>query len=215
MPTHPDFPALTLVDHPLIQHKLTHMRMKERSNDGFRTLLKEISLLMGFEITRDLQLTTRRIETPMEVMDAPVLAGDQVALVSILRAGLGMVDGLRQLIPSALEGHIGLYRDDDTKQPVEYLVRLPMAKDRPFFLVDPMLATGNSASYAIGILNRHGVRDADIRLMILVAAPEGVRNLMLAHPEVRIFAAALDRQLNHQAFILPGLGDAGDRLFGT
>lgn len=215
MPIHPDFPALTIVDHPLIQHKLTHMRMKERSTDGFRTLLKEISLLMGFEITRDLQLTTRRVETPLETMDAPVLAGEQVALVSILRAGLGMVDGLRELIPSALEGHIGLYRDDDTKQPVEYLVRLPKARHRPFFLVDPMLATGNSAVHGIDVLNRHGVRDADIRLMVLVAAPEGVRNLAAAHPDVRVFTAALDRQLNAQAFILPGLGDAGDRLFGT
>jgi uracil phosphoribosyltransferase len=172
-------------------------------------------MLMGFEITRDLPLTTERVETPLEAMDAPVLAGKKVALVSILRAGLGMTEGLHELIPSAREGHIGLYRDPATKMPVEYLVKLPTPDDRLFILVDPMLATGNSAVHAVDVLNKHGVPDSHIRFMALVAAPEGVKTLSDAHPTLRIFTAALDRELNDNAYILPGLGDAGDRMFGT
>jgi len=215
MRTHPNFPNLFILDHPLIQHKLTHMRQKERSTNGFRLLLREISLMMGYEITRDLPLTTVQIETPLETMEAPILAGKKVALVSILRAGLGMTEGLHELLPSAREGHIGLYRDPQTKMPVEYLVKLPQPEDRIFILVDPMLATGNSAVHAIDVLNRHGVRDENIRFMALVSAPEGVAVVHRAHPDVKIFTAALDRELDDHAYILPGLGDAGDRMFGT
>ena len=215
MQTHPDYPNLFVVDHPLIQHKLTHMRDRERSTNGFRTLLREISLLMGYEITRNLPLDTKVIETPLERIEAPVLAGKKVALVSILRAGLAMTEGLHELIPSAREGHIGLYRDPETKMPVRYLVKLPEAEGRLFILVDPMLATGNSAVHAVDVLNDHGVPDDRIRFMALVSAPEGVRTLHGAHPAVPIYTAALDRQLNDHAYILPGLGDAGDRLYGT
>ncbi len=212
---HPDFPSLTVVDHPLVQHKLTHMRDRHRSTNGFRALLREISLLMGYEVTRDLDLTYITVETPLEEMQAPVLAGKKVALVSILRAGLGMTEGLHALIPSAREGHIGLYRDPDTHMPVEYLVKLPEPAGRIFILVDPMLATGNSAVHAIDVLNRHGVADENIRFMALVSAPEGVGTVAKAHPKVQIFTAALDRKLNDHAYILPGLGDAGDRMFAT
>lgn len=215
MRTQPEFPNLFIIDHPLIQHKLTHMRDKGRSTNGFRRLLREISLLMGYEITRDLPLTTERIETPLEAMDAPVLLGKKVALVAILRAGLGMTEGLVELIPSARLGHIGLYRDHDTKMPVEYLVKLPEPQGRFFIVVDPMLATGNSAVHAVDVLNRHGVPDEMIRFMALVSVPEGVRRLHGAHPRVAIYTAALDRELDENAYILPGLGDAGDRMFGT
>lgn len=215
MRTHPDYPNLFIIDHPLIQHKLTHMRNKERSTNQFKALLREIALLMGYEITRDLPLTTTTIETPLEEMEAPLLAGKKVALVAILRAGLGMLEGLGELIPSARVGHIGLYRDPDTKMPVEYLVKLPEPEGRVFILVDPMLATGNSAVHAADVLNRSGVPDENIRFMALVSAPEGVRTFSAAHPNVKIFTAALDRQLNEKAYILPGLGDAGDRIFGT
>ncbi len=215
MKSHPDFPNLFVIDHPLIQHKLSHMRDKDRSKNGFRALLREIALLMGYEITRDLPLTTEPIETPMEAMDAPVLAGKKVALVSILRAGLGMLEGLHELIPSAREGHVGLYRDPETKMPVEYLVKLPEPSGRIFILVDPMLATGNSAVHAASVLNQHGVADDKIRFMALVSVPEGVRTFHAAHPAVPIYTAALDRCLNDHAYILPGLGDAGDRMFGT
>ena len=215
MKTHPDFPNLYVVDHPLIQHKLSHMRDRNRSTMGFRTLLREIALLMGYEITRDLPLTTEAIETPLEPMDAPVIAGKKVALVPILRAGLGMVEGLAELIPSARVGHVGLYRDPETKMPVEYLVKLPGPDGRLFIVVDPMLATGNSAVHAVDVLNKHGVADGQIRFMALVAAPEGVRTFHAAHPDVPVYTAALDRELNDHAYIMPGLGDAGDRMFGT
>lgn len=215
MPTHPDFPSLITLDHPLIQHKLTLLRQEDRSTNGFRRLLREIALLMGYEVTRDLKLTTKRIRTPLEEMDAPLLAGKKVALVAILRAGLGMTEGLQELIPSARCGHIGLYRDPVTREPVEYLVKLPAPEDRMFIVVDPMLATGNSASHAVDVLNKHGVTDENIRFMALVAAPEGVARFAADHPRVQIFTAALDRQLNDHAYILPGLGDAGDRIFGT
>lgn len=215
MRTHHDFPNLYVLDHPLIQHKLSHMRDRQRSTMQFRQLLREIALLMGYEITRDLPLTTERIETPMAPMDAPVIEGKKLAIVPILRAGLVMAEGLLELVPGAREGHIGLYRDHETKQPVEYLVKLPGAAGRLFILVDPMLATGNSAVHAVDVLNRHGVLDAQIRFMALVSAPEGVAVFHKAHPSVPVFTAALDSHLNENAYIVPGLGDAGDRLFGT
>jgi len=215
MRTLPEFPNLFVLDHPLIQHKLTHMRNKERSTGGFRTLLREISLLMGYELTRDIPLTTERIETPLQPMDAPVILGKKLAVVPVLRAGLGMSAGLLELVPSAREGHIGLYRDHDTKQPHEYLVKLPPADGRLFIVVDPMLATGNSAAHACDVLNRHGVDDQNIRFMALVAAPEGVRRFHQTHPDVKVFTAALDSHLDENAYIVPGLGDAGDRMFGT
>ncbi len=212
---HEIFPNLHILDHPLIQHKLTLMRDKTTHMVVFRQLLREISLLMGYEVTRNFPMTTRRIETPVAMMDGPVLAGKHFALVSILRAGLGMVEGLHELIPTACEGHVGLYRDPDTKRPVEYYVRLPDTEGRPFILVDPMLATGYSAVAAVDVLNRHGVDDADIRFLSLVAAPEGVRTFQASHPSVQVYTAALDDQLNEHAYIVPGLGDAGDRIFGT
>jgi uracil phosphoribosyltransferase len=213
--TVPEFPSLRLIDHPLIQHKLSKMRCRETSTMQFRQLLKEIALLMGYEITRDLPLTHEAIETPLARMDAPVIAGKKVAIVSILRAGLVMADGLHELMPSARTGHIGLYRDHDTKQPVEYLVKLPASDGRLFIVVDPMVATGNSAAHAVDVLNRHGVDDARIRLMALVVAPEGIRVFAERHPDVAVFGAALDERLDANAYIVPGLGDAGDRLFGT
>lgn len=209
------FPSLRVLDHPLIRHKLTLMRDKRAPTILFRQLLREIALLMGYEITRNLPMTTERIETPLATIDAPVIAGKKVAIVSILRAGLGMADGLLDLIPSARMGHIGLYRDPATKRPVEYFVKLPEPEGRLFILCDPMLATGHSAVAAVDILNRRGVSDASIRFMVLVAAPEGVRVFAQTHPTIPIYAASLDDQLNDHAYIVPGLGDAGDRLFGT
>jgi uracil phosphoribosyltransferase len=212
---HPRFPQLHLLEHPLIQHKLSHMRSKATPTVVFRQLLKEIALLMGYEITRELPLTREHIQTPLAEMEAPVIAGKKVAIVAILRAGLGMAEGLHELVPSARAGHIGLYRDHDTKRPVEYMVKLPEAEGRIFILVDPMLATGNSAVHAVDVLNRHGVEDANIRFMALVAAPEGMAVFSAAHPQVPVFCAALDERLDERAYIVPGLGDAGDRLFGT
>jgi uracil phosphoribosyltransferase len=209
------FPSLHVLAHPLIRHKLTLMRDKRTPTIMFRQLLREIALLMGYEITRDLPVTTERIETPLTTMEAPLIAGKKVAVVSILRAGLGMADGLQDLIPSARMGHIGLYRDPQTKRPVEYFVKLPEPEGRLFILCDPMLATGYSAVAAVDILNRRGVADANIRLMALVAAPEGMRVFTEAHPDIPVYAAALDDHLNDHAYIVPGLGDAGDRLFGT
>lgn len=209
------FENFFLLDHPLIQHKLTLMRRADTPTGLFRQLLREISLLMGYELTRPLPLTTERIVTPVVEMEAPILSGRKPAIVSILRAGLGMAEGLHELIPNAREGHIGLYRDPETKKPVEYYAKLPEPSGRLALLVDPMLATGNSVVHAIDVLNRHGFADQNIRLMVLVAAPEGVRTVEAAHPQVQIFAAALDEKLNEHAYIVPGLGDAGDRLFGT
>jgi uracil phosphoribosyltransferase len=211
----PDFPSLTILDHPLIQHKLGLMRDRETSTGQFRQLLREIALLMGYEITRALPLEPRPIVTPMAPMTAAKIAGKKVAVVPILRAGLGMAEALLELMPSARQGHIGVYRDEATKKPVEYLVKLPEPEGRLFIVVDPMLATGGSALHALGILNRHGVPDDMIRLMALVAAPEGVAAVAAAHPHISIFAAALDERLDERAFIVPGLGDAGDRLYGT
>ncbi|MBL8709256.1 MAG: uracil phosphoribosyltransferase [Rhodospirillaceae bacterium] len=210
-----EFPTLNVLDHPLIQHKLSIMRDKATPTTLFRQLLKEIALLMGYEITRDLPMTTQEIETPITTMQAPVIKGKKIAVVPILRAGLGMADGLMELVPAARMGHIGLYRDHDTKRPVEYFVKLPEPEGRIFILVDPMLATGHSAAAAIDTLNKRGISDDSIRLMSLVAAPEGVRVVQAAHPTVPIFVAALDSHLNENAYIVPGLGDAGDRLFGT
>ena len=215
MKTHPEFPTLHVLDHPLILHKLTLMREKKRATGEFRTLLKEISLLMGYEITRELPLTTKPIETPLTAMDGPVIEGRKLAVVPILRAGLVMAEGLIQLVPAAREGHIGLYRDHDTKKPVEYLVKLPDPEGRMFIVVDPMLATGNSAVHGVDVLKRHGAKGENIRFMALVAAPEGVRVLAAAHPEVKIYTAALDSHLDANAYIVPGLGDAGDRIYGT
>jgi uracil phosphoribosyltransferase len=170
---------------------------------------------MGYEITRPLPISYETIETPLTTMRAPVLAGKKVAIVSILRAGLGMAEGLHELVPSARAGHIGLYRDHDTHRPVEYLVKLPEPEGRLFILVDPMLATGNSAVHAVDVLNRHGIDSRNIRFMALVVAPEGMEVFAKAHPDVPVYAAALDDHLNEHAYIVPGLGDAGDRLFGT
>ncbi len=209
------FPNLFILDHPLIQHKLSHMRDRETSTRSFRELLREITLLMGYEITRNLPLTTMRIETPLQSMDAPVIAGKKLVLVPVLRAGIGMSDGLLELIPSARVGHIGVYRDPATHMPVEYLVRLPDLADRSFIVCDPMLATGNSAVHAVDVLKKRDVGDEQIMFMALVAAPEGVETFQRAHPNVKLYVAALDSHLNDHAYIVPGLGDAGDRLFGT
>ena len=211
----PEFANLHVLDHPLIQHKLTLLRDAKTTKMLFRRLMREIALLMGYEITRNLPVTHERIETPLTAMDAPVIAGKKVAIVSILRAGLGMADGLQDLIPSARMGHVGLYRDPQTKRPVEYFVKLPEPEGRTFILCDPMLATGHSAVAAVDVLNKRGVSDENIRLMALVAAPEGVKVLSAAHPTIPVYVAALDSHLNENAYIVPGLGDAGDRLFGT
>jgi uracil phosphoribosyltransferase len=210
----PRFPKLFILDHPLIQHKLTHMRDKRTSTKTFKQLLKELTLLMGYELTRDLPIATERIETPLVEMDAPVIAGKKLAIVPVLRAGIGMADGLAELVPSARIGHIGLYRGADHK-PVEYLVKLPEVEGRTFILCDPMLATGNSAVHAVDVLKKRGVKPADMRFLALVAAPEGCEVFFKAHPDVAVYTASLDSHLNDHAYIVPGLGDAGDRLFGT
>jgi len=208
------FPLLHILDHPLIQHKLTHMRDKNTSTRTFRQLLREITLLMGYEITRDLPLAMQTISTPLTTIESPVIAGKKLAIVPVLRAGIGMSDGLLDLVPSARVGHIGVYRADDHR-PVEYLVKLPDLEDRTFILCDPMLATGYSAVHAVNVLKSRGVLGADIMFMALVAAPEGVAVFVEAHPDVKLYVASLDSHLNEHAYIVPGLGDAGDRLFGT
>ncbi len=206
--------TLHVMDHPLITHKLTIMRSKKTGSKDFRELLEEISLLMGYELTRDLPLEEITIETPITKMRAKTIAGKKLAIVPILRAGLGMVDGLLKLVPVAKVGHIGLYRDEETHKPVEYYCKLPFdIEERIVVLVDPMLATGGSAVDAITMLKARGCKN--IRFMCLVAAPEGVAALQAAHPEVDIYAGALDERLNEHAYIVPGLGDAGDRIFGT
>ena len=214
MKTDPRFPQLHIVDHPLVQHKLTIMRQKETSTNVFRQLLHEITVLMGYELTRDLPLTERRIETPISPMRAPTLAGKKQVIVPVLRAGLGMSDGLLELMPSARVGHIGMYRDEN-KRPVEYLVRLPNVTDRLFIICDPMLATGYSAAHAVDVLKKRGVPGTSIRFLALVSAPEGVAVMQKLHPDVEIYVASLDEKLDENAYIVPGLGDAGDRLFGT
>jgi uracil phosphoribosyltransferase len=205
---------LTIVTHPLVQHKLTLMRDKNTSTGEFRALLREISALLAYEVTRELELTTRAIETPMQEMDAPVLKGKKLALVSILRAGNGLLDGVLELIPSARVGFVGLYRDEATLKPVQYYCKLPEGlEDRLVIVVDPMLATGNSSAAAVDLLKAAGA--TNIRFMCLLAAPEGVARMKEAHPDVPIVTAALDKRLNDKGYILPGLGDAGDRMFGT
>ncbi|EAQ45927.1 MAG: uracil phosphoribosyltransferase [Roseobacter sp. MedPE-SWde] len=205
---------LTVVDHPLVQHKLTLMRDKATSTSEFRRLLHEITQLLAYEITRELPLTNTSIDTPMETMDSPILAGKKLALVSILRAGNGMLDGVLELVPSARVGFVGLYRDEETLQPVQYYFKAPKELgDRMVIAVDPMLATGNSSAAAIDLLKEAGA--TNIRFLCLLAAPEGVARMKEAHPDVPIVTASLDRELNEKGYIMPGLGDAGDRMFGT
>ena len=205
---------LHVIDHPLITHKLSIMRNRKTGSKDFRELLNEIAMLMGYEVFRDLPLEEITIETPITKMKAKMVSGRKLAIVPILRAGLGMVDGLQNLVPVAKVGHIGMYRDPETHKPVEYYCKLPTdIEERLVVLVDPMLATGGSAVDALCKLKEHGCRN--IRFMCLVAAPEGVKAVQEAHPDVDIYTAALDECLNEHAYIVPGLGDAGDRIFGT
>ncbi len=205
---------LTIVSHPLVQHKLTLMRDKDTSTAGFRRLLREISLLLAYEVTRELDMTTVRIETPLEAMDAPTLDGKKLALISILRAGNGLLDGILELIPAARVGFVGLYRDPETLQPVQYYCKLPdQLHERISIVVDPMLATGNSSAAAVDLLKKAGAKN--IRFLCLLAAPEGIARMKAAHPDVPIVTAAVDSHLNDHGYIVPGLGDAGDRMFGT
>tara|TARA_A100001015_G_scaffold315122_1_gene426170 strand:- start:305 stop:934 length:630 start_codon:yes stop_codon:yes gene_type:complete len=205
---------LTIVDHPLIQHKLTELRKVETPTNHFRKLLREISLLLAYEITRSMPMTMQEIETPLEQMSSPTLSGKKLALISILRAGNGLLDGVLDLIPSARVGFVGLYRDEETLRPVQYYFKVPSdLRERIVICVDPMLATGNSAVEAIKLLKESGAKN--IRFLCLLAAPEGIKNLEEHHPDVPIVTASLDRQLNAIGYILPGLGDAGDRMYGT
>ena len=205
---------VTHVNHPLIQHKLTLMRDKNTASAVFRQLLREISTLLTYEVLRDIPLTTQTIETPMEEMEAPVLEGKKLAFISILRAGNGLLDGMLDLVPSARVGHVGLYRDHETLEPIEYYFKVPKEIDKRLVIaVDPMLATANSASAAITQLKKAGA--TNIRFVSLLAAPEGIEALTSAHPDVPIFTAAIDSHLNELGYIMPGLGDAGDRMYGT
>jgi uracil phosphoribosyltransferase len=214
MDTAPEFPTLRLVSHPLVQHKLTILRDRETPTKIFKELVDEIAMFMAYEATSDLAIEDVPVDTPLERAMGHRVAGKKLTLVPILRAGLGMVEGIYRLVPGARVGHIGLYRDHDTLQPVDYYFKVPGdAGERDFFVLDPMLATGGSAVAAVASLKRAGA--TRIRFMCLVAAPEGVRKLAAAHPDVLIYCAALDRCLNESGYILPGLGDAGDRLFGT
>lgn len=202
-----------VMNHPLIQHKVTLMRKKDTGSKDFRELLEEITMLMGYEITRDLPLEDITIETPLQTMTGKQISGKKLVVVPILRAGLGMVQGILNLIPTAKVGHIGLYRDPETKKPVEYYCKMPDIDGREFIICDPMLATGGSACAAIAMLKKRGIQN--IKFICLVAAPEGVQALNKEHPDVKIYTAALDDRLNENCYILPGLGDAGDRIFGT
>lgn len=203
-----------VVKHPLVQHKLTLMRRRETSTSGFRQLLEEISMLMGYEVTRDMALSTERIETPMMAMDAPILEGKKVVVISILRAGDGILNGILKLLPSARVGHIGLYRDPKTLVAVEYYYKVPQElDDRDVIVVDPMLATGNSAIAAVGRIKASNPKS--LKFVCLLTAPEGIKAFHESHPDVPIYTAAIDEKLNEKGYILPGLGDAGDRLFGT
>lgn len=206
--------TLTIVSHPLVQHKLTLMRERDTSTASFRQLLREISHLLAYEVTRDLPMTTKAIETPLTEMEAPILSGKKLVLVSILRAGNGLLDGVLELIPSARVGYIGLYRDEATLQPVQYYAKVPSdLAERVTIVLDPMLATGNSSAAAVTLLKEAGA--TDIRFLCLLAAPEGVARMTEAHPDVPIITASLDERLNEKGYIVPGLGDAGDRMFGT
>ena len=208
------YPNLTIIQHPLIRHKLSVLRDRTTSKKTFRALVDEISMLMGYEVTKDLPLENVEIETPLEKTTAQMVSGKKLTLVPILRAGLGMVEGMLRLMPSVRVGHIGLYRDHDTLQPVDYYFKIPPDPEvRDFIVLDPMLATGGSASAAVASLKRHGA--GRVRLVSLVAAPVGVQRMLDDHPDVQVYVAALDRELNDIGYILPGLGDAGDRLFGT
>ena len=205
-----------VTDHPLIQHKLTIMRDKETGSKDFRQLLTEITMLMGYEITRDLQLVDVEIETPVTKTVQKMISGKKLGIVPILRAGLGMVEGFVTLVPSARVGHVGLYRDPETLKPVEYYCKLPQdIEEREMIIVDPMLATGGSAILAVDSLKKRNAKAENIKFVCLVAAPEGVKALQEAHPDIEIYTAALDEKLNEHGYIVPGLGDAGDRLFGT
>ncbi|MDX1732355.1 MAG: uracil phosphoribosyltransferase [Aurantimonas coralicida] len=206
--------GVTVIDHPLVQHKLTIMRNKETSTASFRRLLREISTLLCYEVTRNLDLTTIRIETPMEAMDSPVLEGKKLVFASILRAGNGLLEGMLDLVPAARVAHIGLYRDHETLQPVEYYFKAPEdLENRLVIVVDPMLATANSAIAAIEKLKERGAKN--IRFLCLLAAPEGIERFRTAHPDVPVFTASIDPHLNDKGYIVPGLGDAGDRMYGT
>jgi uracil phosphoribosyltransferase len=208
------FKNLTVVSHPLVQHKLTLMREKDTSTASFRQLLREISLLLAYEVTRELPMTTKKIQTPICEMDAPAIDGKKLALISILRAGNGLLDGILELIPAARVGFVGLYRDHETLQPVQYYYKVPDHLDeRICIVVDPMLATGNSSAAAVKLLKNSGARN--IRFLCLLAAPEGIRHMNAEHPDVQIVTASVDSHLNAQGYIVPGLGDAGDRMFGT
>jgi uracil phosphoribosyltransferase len=210
----PHFPNLTVMDHPLVSHKMGLLRDRHTSKKVFRELVDEIAMLMGYEVTKDLPLETVEVDTPLERTVAHMARGKKPTLVPILRAGLGMVEGMLRLVPSARVGHIGMYRDHETLQPVPYYFKIPPEPEaRDFIILDPMLATGGSAVAAVERLKQAGAER--IRFMCLVAAPEGIGRMLEAHPEVQILAAALDRELNQHGYILPGLGDAGDRLFGT
>ncbi len=204
----------TIVDHPLVQHKLTLMRDKNTPSAVFRQLLREISLLLAYEVSRDLPMTTQHIETPVAAMEAPIIKGKKLVIVSVLRAGNGLLEGMLDLIPSARVGHIGLYRNPETLQPVEYYMKVPLdIAERRTIVVDPMLATGNSVSAAVKRLKEKGAKE--IKLVTLLSAPEGITHFHKEHPDVPIFTAALDSHLNDHGYIVPGLGDAGDRMFGT
>jgi uracil phosphoribosyltransferase len=206
--------GVTVVDHPLVQHKLTIMRNKATSTAGFRRLLREISLLLGYEVTRDLELTTTTIETPLQTMEAPTLEGKKLVFASVLRAGNGLLEGLLDLVPAARVAHIGLYRDHETLQAIEYFFKAPSdLGDRLVIVVDPMLATANSAIAAIDMLKGRGA--TNLRYLCLLAAPEGIERFTRAHPDVPVFTAAIDSHLNEKGYIVPGLGDAGDRMYGT
>ena len=214
MDTTPAFPTLSIVGHPLVQHKLTLLRDRRTPTKIFKELVDEIAMLMAYEATSDLTLESMAVETPLEQSTGLRVSGKKLTLVPILRAGLGMVEGILRLVPSARVGHIGLYRDHDTLEPVDYYFKVPGdVSERDFFVLDPMLATGGSAAAAVASLKRAGA--SRIRFLCIVAAPQGVRRLAEAHPDVQIYCAALDRELNSMGYILPGLGDAGDRLFGT
>ena len=206
--------GVTVVDHPLVQHKLTLMRKRETSTAGFRQLLREMSLLLGYEVTRGLELTTTRIDTPLTEMEEQVLEGKKLVFASVLRAGNGLLEGLLDLVPAARVAHIGLYRDHETLEAVEYFFKAPSdLADRLVIVVDPMLATANSAIAAIDKLKGRGA--TNIRFLCLLAAPEGIERFTKAHPDVPVFTASIDRQLNEKGYIMPGLGDAGDRMYGT